>query len=73
MAKLTDTQLAWLGEIAEPTGDYPFPPANTVRALIRRGLVEPYRDPNDVFQRMTGAVALKATAAGRAALKETLG
>lgn len=73
MGKLTPAQVAWLGEIVTPSGDYPFPPMNTVNALMRRGLVEAVSRPDDVFCKMTGAFVLQATEKGRAALKETLG
>lgn len=69
--RLTEAQRYWLAEIANPSDmAEPFPPMNTVKALVRRGLVVAERDNDDVFSLMTGALTLRITPAGRLALKE---
>lgn len=67
--KLTPAMAFWLREIAEPSADTePFPPQNTVNALLRRGFIEEHRDMDDIMCRAFGVVQLRATDAGRAAL-----
>lgn len=67
--RLTPQMLAVLASIAYPhEDDEPLPPENTVRALLRRGLLEMVEDKDDVIARMLGAVRLEVTPAGRQAL-----
>lgn len=67
--KLSKAQQFWLREIAEPSADTnPFPPQNTINALLRRGLIESYEDDDDFMCHCFGLVKLRATEAGRAAL-----
>ena len=69
--KLTAAQKYWLREIAEPSVESdPFPPHRTLRVLMRRGLVEAFEDPADIFAKMTNAWSLRITDAGRLLLKE---
>lgn len=65
-AKLSEAQQYWLEEIAWPSGDAPFPPLNSLKVLFRLGMIEAFSDPDDVFAKMTGAMALRATLKGRA-------
>lgn len=72
--KLTPAMAFWLREIADPSPETPpFPPTNTVNALVRRGFVKEHRDKRDIMCRMFGVVRLRITPAGRAALSDGRG
>ena len=68
-AKLSPPMLRLLREIANPDeADEPFPAQRTINALLRRGLIQEWRDMDDMMCRAFGCVKLLATDAGRAAL-----
>jgi hypothetical protein len=74
MAKISGLMLAVLEDIASPDEDRtPFPPANTVNALMRRGLVaEVPADRDDPIGALIGGLCVKlvVTDAGRELLNK---
>ena len=71
--KLSPQMLFVLADIAVPSEDAdPFPPAHTLKALERRGLIafEKIEEPQNEFELMCGRglARLKVTAAGLDAL-----
>jgi hypothetical protein len=80
MAKLSHQMLAVLDSIVCPhPDDEPFPPAHTLKALERRGLIrfEPIpkdaTDVTDILMRSCGMMKLRATDAGRKVIADLEG
>lgn len=76
MNKLTPRQIAVLRSIVEPSeDDEPFPPANTLKALARRGLIafqKAHRDRSveELSLSLMGMLVVVPTEAGRRIISE---